>query len=626
MKQRGRAIRIRKYEAAEYQQAALRSLMPPDDLSVSEWAEKYRILDSKTSALPGPWRNDKTPYLIGIMDEFLNYETEEMAICKGTQFGMTEAIQNMIGYIIQLDPSPTLVVYPSETLAESVSQNRLYPMITASPSLKERYHFLESSRLELQFDGMYLSLVGSNSASNLSSKAIRFLFLDEVDKYPGASKKESDPISLARERTKTFHNRKIVMTSTPTLKTGHIWKALEECDIIKHYFVPCPHCGEYIELVWAQIKFPGKDDEGGLNYAERAERAVYVCQKCGGIITDRHKPRMLREGQWRTVTENTKLVQKVGFWINTLYSPFVRFSEMVREWLKSYKDPEALQNFVNSWLAEPWEDTRLKTSADLVLERQTDIPELIVPSWAKMLTAGVDIQENCIYWTIRAWGSFVTSQNICHGQAFDLSSLDRIMSLPYTRQDGGEPMLVSLALIDSGYNADAVYDFCALHSDWALPCKGSSNPMQSHFHIGKVNKADSRAYGMNLVIIDSGKYKDAIAARMRKPNGTASWMVYQGCDREYAEQVTAEHKVNVRSGNKIREEWVKKTTHADNHYLDCEVYAMAAADTLQVRFLYLEDLETEQIQQPQQSEKQYMPEESWINENEISLWSERREW
>ena len=144
MKQRGRAIRIRKYEAAEYQQAALRSLMPPDDLSVSEWAEKYRILDSKTSALPGPWRNDKTPYLIGIMDEFLNYETEEMAICKGTQFGMTEAIQNMIGYIIQQDPSPTLVVYPSETLAESVSQNRLYPMITASPSLKERYHFLES--------------------------------------------------------------------------------------------------------------------------------------------------------------------------------------------------------------------------------------------------------------------------------------------------------------------------------------------------------------------------------------------------------------------------------------------------------------------------------------------------
>ena len=130
---------------------------------------------------------------------------------------------------------------------------------------------------------------------------------------------------------------------------------------------------------------------------------------------------------------------------------------------------------------------------------------------------------------------------------------------------------------------------------------------------------------MNLVIVDGGKYKDAIAARMQKPNGTASWMVYQGCDREYAEQVTAEHKVNVRSGNKIREEWVKKTTHADNHYLDCEVYAMAAADTLQVRFLYLEDLETEQIQQPQ-PEKPYAPEENWINENEFSLWSERREW
>lgn len=128
--------------------------------------------------------------------------------------------------------------------------------------------------------------------------------------------------------------------------------------------------------------------------------------------------------------------------------------------------------------------------------------------------------------------------------------------------------------MDSGDNTDLVYDFCASNADWALPSKGSSHPMDTHFRISKVNKTDSRAYGMQLAIIDTGKYKDMIAGRMRKRNGTGSWMVYRGCDREYAEQVTAEHKVNVKSGQRTIQAWVLKTSHADNHLLDCEVYAM----------------------------------------------------
>ena len=559
---------FRRYEVTEYQKEALKFLKPPEDITVSEWADKYRILDAKTSAMPGPWRTEQTPYLKGIMDEFNNYETEEIVYIKPTQVGGTECLQNMAGYIIQQDPAPTMIVYPTDKLAESISENRLQPMIKAAPTLKKRFLENESSKLELQFDGMYLTLAGSNSPSSLASKAIRFLFLDEVDKYPGASKKEADPISLARERTKTFHNRKIFITSTPTLKTGHIWKAKEDADIEKHFFVPCPHCGEYIEFKWKQVHFP---KEEGMSLADRAEFASYVCQECGCVITDQDKPDMLRLGEWRTVKQNTKFVRKVAFWMNTLYSPFVRFSEVVKEFLKSKDDPEQLQNFVNSWLAEPWEDTKLKTNADLVMERQTEYEELVVPDWAKMLTGGVDVQENCLYWTIRAWGSYLTSQNIAHGQAFSFQEVERVMNLEYQMPDG-TPMVVALALIDSGYNADLVYDFCVSNSDWALPSKGSSNPMLSHYKMSTVNKTDSRAFGMNLVLVDTGKYKDMIAGRMKKKNGSGSWMVYAGCDREYAEQVTAEHKVNVKMGNgKVKQEWQLKTSHADNHYLDCEV-------------------------------------------------------
>lgn len=601
---------FRRYEVTEYQKEALKFLKPPEDITVSEWADKYRILDAKTSAMPGPWRTEQTPYLKGIMDEFNNYETEEIVYIKPTQVGGTECLQNMAGYIIQQDPAPTMIVYPTDKLAESISENRLQPMIKAAPTLKKRFLENESSKLELQFDGMYLTLAGSNSPSSLASKAIRFLFLDEVDKYPGASKKEADPISLARERTKTFHNRKIFITSTPTLKTGHIWKAKEDADIEKHFFVPCPHCGEYIEFKWKQVRFP---KEEGVSLADRAEFASYVCQECGCVITDQDKPDMLRLGEWRTVKQNTKFVRKVAFWMNTLYSPFVRFSEVVKEFLKSKDDPEQLQNFVNSWLAEPWEDTKLKTNADLVMERQTEYEELVVPDWAKMLTGGVDVQENCLYWTIRAWGSYLTSQNIAHGQAFSFQEVERVMNLEYQMPDG-TPMVVALALIDSGYNADLVYDFCVSNSDWALPSKGSSNPMLSHYKMSTVNKTDSRAFGMNLVLVDTGKYKDMIAGRMKKKNGSGSWMVYAGCDREYAEQVTAEHKVNVKMGNgKVKQEWQLKTSHADNHYLDCEVYALAAADALGVRSLYLNDVKEEpQVKQ----EKQYAPEESWISQHE----------
>lgn len=610
-KRRSRKWR-KKYEVASYIHEALRQLKPPEDISVSEWAQMYRMLDAKTAAMPGPWRNDKTPYLTEIMNELNNYETEEIVFCKCTQVGGTEAELNMLGYIIGQDPAPSMVVYPSDKLGESISDNRIKPMLQASPTLRDRFYELRSQKLEMQFEGMYLTISGANSPSSLASRAIKYLFLDEVDKYPGASKKEADPISLAKERTKTFANRKIYMTSTPTIKSGHIWKNLLDCDVEKHYFVPCPHCGEMIELKFANLRFPKEEDS--LTASDRADQAVYVCQECGCVITDQHKAQMLRYGEWRIAKENNSARRKIGYWISVLYSPFVRFSEIALEWINSQGDNERLQNFINSWLAEPWEDTRLTTSADVVMERQTEFDEFTVPSWAKFLTGGVDVQETCIYYTIRAWGNFITSQNICHGQAMSWADIERVMNYGYLKETG-EQLVVSLCLIDSGFDTDAVYDFCANNSDWALPVKGSSRIMTEHFHLSKINKTDSRAYGMNLCVVDGGKYKDMIAARMKKDNGRGAWMVYNGCDMEYAKQVTAEHKVQIKRGDQLVQVWELKASHTDNHYLDTEVYAFAGADILGVRSMHLME-EQKQEEKQKRPEKTETPEESWIKANE----------
>ena len=595
----------KKLSVTQYQYDALQLMLPPEQITVSEWAGKYRMLDSKSSAIPGPWNNDITPYLTGVMDEFNNYETSKIIFVKPTQVGGTEALQNMIGYIVMQDPAPTMIVYPTETLAKSISETRLQPMLRATPELARRFDE-NSQLLELQFDGMYLTLAGSNSPSGLASKPIRFVLMDEVDKYPGTSGKEADPIKLATERTKTFHDKKIYITSTPTLKTGHIWKEKESADIEKHYFVPCPHCGEYIELKFSNIRFP---DEEGMTYADRAEFATYICQECGCAITDADKNNMIRHGEWRIVRHNTQYVRSVAFWINTLYSPFVRWADIVKEFLTTKDDPDLFQNFVNSWLAEPWEDTKLKTSAELVLERQTELPEYVVPSWAKILTGGVDVQETSLYWSIRAWGDYLTSQNIAHGQVLSFNDIDNIMNAEYLNENG-EPMIVNLCLVDSGDQTDIVYDFCATHSDYALPVKGSSHAQLSNYKLSKINRTDSRAMGTTLVLVDSGAYKDMIAGRMQRDNGRGSWMVYSGCDMEYAKQVTAEHKVNVKHGNTVKKVWQLKTSHADNHYLDTEVYNAAAADILGVRQLHL--MKEEDVSVPEYKP----PEEQWITEND----------
>lgn len=607
--------RQKPYTVPPWIHKAVQVLRPVERVTVSKWAEANRVLPDSNS-IPGPWRNSVTPYLVEIMDAFSDEMVEEIIFVKPTQVGGTSAMENMLASAIAQDPAPAMCVYPSDDLAERTVESKLDPMIKSCKVLAAKYRINDSKKLALKFTDMVVYLTGANSPADLASTNIRHLFMDEVDKFPGASKKEADPVSLAKERTKTFFNRKIFMASTPTLKTGHIWKAKEAADVEKHYFVPCPHCGAFIELKFAQIKWPSKEDVP--ENADRAEMATYVCQECGCVITDQDKGKMLAAGRWKPVRQKTQHPKSVAFWMNTLYSPFTRFSDIAREFMRSKDDPELLHNFANSWLAEPWEDTKLKTNAEMVMERQTETPEWTLPPWTKLVTGGIDVQENCLYWTIRAWGDYMTSQNISHGQALSMGEVERIMNTELTMPNG-EKVMVNLALMDSGDQTEDVYEFCALNSDWALPCKGTTT-MLSHYRLSTVNKAGSRANGMTLVLVDGGKYKDQIAARMRKENGTGAWMVYQGCDLDYAEQVTAEHKITERSGGKEVQRWVLKTSHADNHYLDCEVYAAAAADVLGVRNLYLQNRVEENAQEVKkraEPKPDTRPqEENWIKDND----------
>jgi len=588
---------------------AARVLRPPEKMTVSEWADRYRVLDEKTSAMPGQWKTSTTPYLRGVMDAFNDPNIEEIIFVKPTQVGGTEALMNMLGYCIDQDPSSALVVYPTLDLAEYASELRIQPMVGLCRSLKDKY-FINSKRLELQFDGMFVALSGANSPASLAARACRYLLLDEEDKFPANAGKEADPSKLAEERTKTYaYNRKIFRASTPTFKSGKIWKAYEAADERRSFFVPCPHCGHKQTLKFTQIKWPK-----GSSAEEARELAYYECNKCVGRISDSYKISMLRAGKWEADEKSDRPPRKVGFRINTLYSPWVRFGDIAYEFLKSKDFPELLQNFINSWLAKPWEETRQRTDADVVKERQSEYEAGVVPPNIIGLTAGADVQSDRIYWTVRAWGENLTSWNIAHGECFTLEDLEFVMNQQWKDTDG-QTQYISLCCIDSGDQTDDIYNFTFDNSDWAVAVKGASQKMFARFRISTINKVDSKAYGMRLIIVSTGDYKNSIARGMNKPNGKGSWMVHKDIDDDYCNQVTAEHKIVTRNkrGQEV-EEWTKKQTHGDNHYLDCEVYAFVAADLLQYRFVSLDEQPAAQPQKPPDVPKKDT--NSWIKQRE----------
>ena len=188
-------------------------LSPPPELTVSQWADEYRRLSPEASAEPGRWNTDRAPYQREIMDAINDARCEEVIIMSSAQVGKTELILNIIGYYIDYDPSPILVLQPTRDMAETFSKDRLAPMLRDTPALKGKVKDARSrdsgnTILHKTFPGGHITMVGANSAAGLASRPIKIVLMDEVDRYPASAGTEGDPIKLAEKRTTTFWNRK----------------------------------------------------------------------------------------------------------------------------------------------------------------------------------------------------------------------------------------------------------------------------------------------------------------------------------------------------------------------------------------------------------------------------------
>lgn len=560
-------------------------------LPPSEWATAKRIMPQGLTSLPGPFRWETTPYLREIADLFSpSSPTQKVAIMKGSQLGFSVGImENLIGWIIDEDPGPTLFVTADKELAESVVETRVDRMIESAGIAHKIFAQVEKAhgrktgdtKSKKEFPGGFLMPIGPNVAGKLRSYSIKTVLFDEVDGFPQEVGKEGDPLTLAERRTDAFsRNRKLLYISTPTVRGESRIEPLYLKGDQSRYLVPCKHCGLEQELKFDHIKFD-EDEHGRLVW----DSVRYECAGCGGAWKNDDKAWFLSRGRWQPTAQPIEPGFR-SFHLNSLYSPlgFRPWESIAQEWITCKHDPPKLRAFVNTVLGESWEERGEAPRYEKIMLRREDYLTGTIPPKARpyLLTLGADVQADRIECELVAWGegkeSWSVAYHVLEGDTSDLQGrawqgLQDLLS----QEHAG--MMVSMALVDAGFRTTTVYQLCEQFAGGVMPCMGESTQAwgKRTFAVRPVP-----GYACQRVDIQTGTLKSEIYGYLQReaPTDGESYPVgYCHFPSEYGEkhfkQLTAEERVKetLRNGGT---RYVWKQIRDRNEQLDARVYALAA--------------------------------------------------
>lgn len=571
------------------------ALKPPPKLTVSQWADRYRQLSSESSAEAGKWSTSRAEYQRGMMDAVSDPGIETVVLMTAAQIGKTELVNNVVGFHIHQDPAPMLVVQPTLEMAQTWSKDRLAPAVRDTPVLASRIKDPRSrdsgnTTLHKVFPGGHVTACGANSPSSLASRPCRIILCDEVDRYPPSAGSEGDPVGLAKRRSATFWNRKIILVSTPTEKgASRIEAAYEESDKRK-YFVACPDCGEHQVLQWAQVRWE----------ADKPHTANYVCEHCGSCWDDAARFRAIRYGEWRATGVGDG--KTAGFHLSGLYSPWTPLEDSVRDFLASKRDPMRLKTWVNTFLGETWEEQGERLDEYDLLNRceewGDELPEEIL-----LLTAGVDVQDDRLEFEIVGWGRGEESWSIDYGTLYGDPStaelwtrLDSILFQTRKHETRGE-MIVRSSCVDSGgHYTQQVYNYCRTRAGkrvFAIKgMGGEGKPI-----VGRPTK--NNIGKINLFPVGTDTAKELVYSRLKMTDVGEGYCHFPtGRNEEYFRMLTAEKKVTRYFKGRPRTEWAKIRTR--NEALDCRVYATAALAILNLNLEALSKQAQNAVSSPEQ--------------------------
>ena len=559
-------------------------LKPPPRLTLSQWADMYRMLSPENSAEPGRWHTEKAPYQREIMDAIGDQHTRKVVIKSAAQIGKTAMLMNMLGYYMHYYPSPVLVMQPTLDMAQTFSKDFLAPMLRDTPVLsnlvdsKSRYS--GNTILKKNFPGGHVTIVGANSPASLASRPIKVLLADEVDRYPASAGTEGDPLLLGQKRQTTFWDKKTVIVSTPTLKASSRITTEFEASSKEEWNVPCPCCGHYQPLVWERLVFDSEDTTKPI---------MYKCERCGELSGEYDWKKAAQRGHF--VAENDN-VEVRGFHLNTLASNFCSWKEVVDKFLVANElskqgDHEKLKTWVNTDLGEAWEEPGT-TIDDTSLVNRREIYEAEVPDEVLILTAGVDVQDDRFEVEVVGWGVGKESWGILYQKIYgDLmservwSDLDQFLLQTFQKLDGSKLPITSVCIDSGGHHTNEVYKFTKERWErrvWAIKGKGG----QDVPYIRDPSKNNRAKTPLFIIGVDAGK--SLIYQRLKHETKGPNYCHFPlneeaGYTEEYFKGLTAEQMVvRFRKGRPTIMWEIKDPKQKRNEPLDLRNYATAALE------------------------------------------------
>lgn len=564
--------------------ALYHALKPPPRLTVSEWADRFRMLSPEASAEPGPWRTSRAPYQRAMMDALCDPTIHTVVVMSSAQVGKSELLLNALGYTIDLDPGPTLLIQPTLEMAEAFSKDRLDPMLRDTPVLRQKVRTGRSKDRSntirhKTFPGGHVTLAGSNSAAGLASRPIRFVLADEVDRWDTSAGDEGDPLALAGKRTTTFWNRKALVVSTPTIKgASRIEAQFAESDQ-RQCFVPCPHCQTRFVVQWAHVRWELDDPA----------TAHLVCPSCGALLDEADRHAMLQAPEWRASQPCRGIA---GFHIWEGYSLWRRLADIVADFLAARKAPDTLQVFVNTSLGETWEETGEQTDASSLIARREPYPAE-VPAGACCLTAGVDVQDDRLEALVMGWGpgeeAWVVESRRIEGdpqRPEPWLALDELLSKSFLHESGTLLDVKGACIDTAGHRTQYVYDYVAKrHSRRVYAVIGRDGADRPIVSAPSQKRSGQDPRKVALFTVGTDACKALIYSRLKlteKGPGyvhlplphQAGGQYRDGVDEEFIAQLTAEKLVTKHKMGVPTRQWVK--TRPRNEALDLLVYAIAA--------------------------------------------------
>lgn len=601
-----------------FQRIAAKSLRPLPNLTVSDWADQYRMLSSESSAEPGRWRTDRAPYQRAIMDAFTDLDVRRVVVMSCSQIGKSDIMNNVIGRFAHLAPAPILMIQPTVDMAQDYSKSRIAPMIRDTKVLRDIFQDVKSREsgntiLSKLFPGGRLIMGGANSPAGLASRPIKILLADEVDRFPDSAGTEGDPVDLAAKRMTTFWDRTMGLFSTPT-NAGESRIEVEYTEGTQEEWQhQCPNCGEYHLLTHRSMVMDTETVKDGRKKEHIHVKSVsWRCPDCGFTFSENE---MRRQPQKYVAKNPTAIKNHVrSFFVNCWASPWISWTDVMQEWVDAKGDPEREKVVVNTRFGEPYERARSYDNVDKLLARREPY-NAELPDGVLILTAAVDVQDNRLEYEIVGWGEDEECWGIKKGiilgapdTAAVWRQLDEQLDREYHFADG-TGLLVARTFIDSGgHYTSEVYNYSLMHlARQRFAVRGSSTMGVPIIH--KYSKAQAyhgRTIPLVLIGTDSGKQyiMDRLAIDVPGPRyfhfpldkpeqdvvNEVLWN--RGYDEIYFQGLTAEEKQPQKKNGRIVYRWVNIAKDHRNEPLDLRVYNLACLASISPDFSKLKALMT----------------------------------